>query len=82
MGLRGVLEVLPRKGGGDVPLPSHPSVFALLQFEHWQGQKGQTSEPKEILLRLGLLLQASLKGAFANASSVVLQPRPARGMLP
>lgn len=38
MGLRGVLETLPRKGEGEAPLPSHLSVLTLLQFERWQGQ--------------------------------------------
>lgn len=27
------------------PLPSHPSVFTLLQFEHWQGTMGQKGNP-------------------------------------
>lgn len=46
-------------------MPSHPSVFTLLQFERWQGQKGQTSEPKKIFLS-GSASAGQSEGSFCK----------------
>lgn len=69
--------MLPGEGGGDDPPASPPISLHLVVIRALSGTTGQTAEPREIPICLGLLLQASLKAAWANASSLVLQPYPA-----